>query len=118
MKYALTLSIVFVLTVAGQAIADNATSFHRARLAALSIERLVRDGPTDTDCLVIEHEFDVLAKLRGELTEAQQSVLWHRYPYMSGIACSRAFAHSWVGNDCQYQCGTLGECQGETNEKY
>lgn len=111
MNFVFTATITIMFAFAGNTLASNASAFNAARNAARTINELVSQGATDTDCVQIESAFDLLAKVRSELTEAQQRVIWDRYPYMGGIACSRAFAHVWAGNDCAFQCGNLQQCK-------
>ena len=95
--------------------ADNARDFSAAKKVASEIDRLVKDGPTDIDGEQIDCLFSALPSLRRVLTDAQQSVLWDRYPSFAGIACyqSSGIGHDWAGNDCAYQCGSFTECQNE-----
>jgi hypothetical protein len=111
MNFIFTITLTVLLAFAGSAMASNASAFQHAREAARRINSLIDQGATDTDCTEIGAAFDMLAKLRTSLTAAQQRVIWERYPYMGGIACSRAFAHAWSGNDCAFQCGSLAECK-------
>ena len=111
MSYFTTLSIVVLLAISGQAIADNATAFSSALVACRTIDRLVKEGATDSDTDEIKRLFVTLDRVHPSLTNEQQRVLWNRYPYFSGIACNWYVGQRWEGNDCEFQCGTLEECQ-------
>ena len=107
----LTLSIVLLFAFTGQAMTRNVASFKAAKNAAARIDSLIRDGATDTACQEVDRLMSILASARPALTEAQQALLWDKYPWFAGIACAWSFAHEWQGNDCLYQCGTVDQCQ-------
>jgi hypothetical protein len=117
MSYLTTLSIVLCLAISGQAIADNANAFQTALEATRRVNTLVLNGATDSDCQEIEAIMGKLASLRPLLTEAQQRVIWEHSPYWAGIACAWPVGQVWQGNDCEFQCGNLEECQGKDGNK-
>lgn len=105
MNYVTTLSIVILLAVSGQAIADNASFFQSALEATRRANTLILDGATDSDTVEIEAIMGRLATLRSLLTEAQQRLVWARSPYWAGIACNWPVGQAWHGNDCEFHMG-------------
>lgn len=108
--FIITLAFTFSLAYAGDAIGQNSRAYNQARDSLARINFLVKDGPTDSVAEEIDRLMSTLPSLRRSLTPAQQSELWARYPYFSGIACNWAVGHDFHGNDCSFQCGTFAEC--------
>jgi len=109
--FTLTLSFVLVISYAGAIFGDNSKAYAQARQALVTVDFLVKSGPTDSDAQKIDENMQLIRTLLSSLTPEQQAELWDRYPYFSGIACFWVgVGHSFSGNDCLYQCGTLQEC--------
>jgi hypothetical protein len=109
--FTLTLTLVILVSYAGNALGENRRAYAQARASLARINFLVMDGPTDSDAQEIDKLMGSLPSLRKELTSEQQSQLWEKYPWFAGIACNWAVGHGWQGNDCAFQCGSFQECQ-------
>jgi hypothetical protein len=110
-SFTFTLALVVLISYAGQAMGNNSKAYMQARQALVTIDFLVKSGPTDSDTVKIDEKMGLIREILPRLTPAQQADLWDRYPFFAGIACFWAgIGHSFAGNDCTYQCGSLEDC--------
>ena len=115
--FTLTLSFVLVISYAGAIFGDNSKAYAQARQALVTVDFLVKSGPTDSDAQKIDENMQLIRTLLSSLTPEQQAELWDKYPFFAGIACFWAgIGHEFSGNDCAFQCGTLSECLSEVQQ--